>query len=149
MKGNSNKPYIKKTNIYFNNFTSIHKDKNKEKKEKNKLNSKKYLLKSSYSNQTIKLNKGQIPLFSKDKKVILIIENKYENKFQKGKSPFFISDKINIREIFKIPFMNNKVKIKHLGLCDYYKKYKELILKNDNESNLSSGDSKTPRFNKD
>ncbi len=150
MKIKSSKHYIKKRSINFRNFDLINFESKKEKNEKKiNLNSAKNLLKNSFSNHDIKLTKGQIPLFSKNKNIILIIENKYDNKYQKGKSPFFISDKINIREIFKIPKMNNNFHPQHLGLCDYYAKSKENYITRENENDKDCDDSKTPRFNKD
>ena len=144
MKNNSYQSKMKKRNILFKNIQEI----NLERKDDIYTNSLNNPSKSSLGNKSFHLKKGQIPIFSKNKKIILIIENKYEKKNQKGKSPFFISDKLGFKTSFKLQKINNKdIKQKHLGICDYYSKIKnnKLLI----EDEIESDDSKTPRFNKD
>ena len=144
MKNNSYQSKMKKRNILFKNIQEI----NLERKDDICTNSLNNPSKSSLGNKSFHLKKGQIPIFSKNKKIILIIENKYEKKNQKGKSPFFISDKLSFKTSFKLQKINNKdIKQKHLGICDYYSKikYNKLLI----EDEIESDDSKTPRFNKD
>ena len=144
MKNNSYQSKMKKRNILFKNIQEI----NLERKDDIFTNSLNNTSKSSLCNKSFHLKKGQIPIFSKNKKIILIIENKYEKKNQKGKSPFFISDKLSFKTSFKLQKINNKdIKQKHLGICDYYSKIKnnKLLI----EDEIESDDSKTPRFNKD
>ena len=144
MKNNSYQSKMKKRNILFKNIQEI----NLERKDDICTNSSNNPSKSSFGNKSFHLKKGQIPIFSKNKKIILIIENKYEKKNQKGKSPFFISDKLSFKTSFKLQKINNKdIKQKHLGICDYYSKikYNKLLI----EDEIESDDSKTPRFNKD
>ena len=147
MKNKSCQPYTKKRNIIFKNFKEITIEERKEVKSNILLNSAKVLSKSLFSGHKFHLNKGQIPILSKNKKIILIIENKYEKKFQKGKSPFFISDKLNFKAAFKYKNSGKNKKVGHLGLCDYYSKIKVNNLINEDE--IESDDSKTPRFNMD
>ena len=142
MKNKSQKSSTKKRNILFKNFNDISFEDKKEIKDIT-LNPSK----TSFISQRITLNNGQIPIFSKNNKIILLVENKYDKKFQKGKSPFFISDKLNFKTAFKYQEMKIDLKPKHLGLCDYYRKTKESKLMVGNETD--SDDSKTPRFNKD
>ena len=144
MKNNSYQSKMKKRNILFKNIQEI----NLERKDDICTNSLNNPSKSSLGNKSFHLKKGQIPIFSKNKKIILIIENKYEKKNQKGKSPFFISDKLGFKTSFKLQKINNKnIKQKHLGICDYYSKIKNNKLLFEDE--IESDDSKTPRFNKD
>ena len=145
MKNKSYQSQTKKRDILFKNIHEI----NLKGKDDISTNSANNLSKSTLAFKRFHLNKGQIPIFSKNKKIILIVENKYEKKHQKGKSPFFISDKLNFKSSFKLQKIDNKhIKQKHLGICDYYSKMK------DNNNILSdeeddSDNSKTPRFHKD
>ena len=147
MKNKSCQPNTKKRNIIFKNFKEIYLEERKEGKINIPLNSANVLSKSLFSGPKFHLNKGQIPILSKNKKIILIVENKYEKKLQKGKSPFFISDKLNFKTAFKFNNTDKKRKIGHLGLCDYYSKIKDNKLINEDE--IESDDSKTPRFHMD
>ena len=147
MNNKSYKSATKKRDILFKNFNDISFEDKKEEKDKYQKNSAFNPFKTSFIHQRIHLNKGQIPIFSTNNKIILLVENKYEKKFQKGKSPFFISDKLNFKTAFKYQEMKIDLKPKHLGLCDYYRKNKENKLMIGNETD--SDDSKTPRFNKD
>ena len=134
MKNKSYQSQTKKRDILFKNIHEI----NIKGKDDISTNSANNLSKSTLAFKRFHLNKGQIPIFSKNKKIILIVENKYEKKHQKGKSPFFISDKLNFKSSFKLQKIDNKhIKQKHLGICDYYSKMKD------------SDNSKTPRFHKD
>ena len=145
MKNKSYQSQTKKRDILFKNIHEI----NLKGKDDNSTNSANNLSKSTLAFKRFHLNKGQIPIFSKNKKIILIVENKYEKKHQKGKSPFFISDKLNFKSSFKLQKIDNKhIKQKHLGICDYYSKMKDNynILSDDEDD---SDNSKTPRFHKD
>ena len=147
MKNNSYKTYSKNKNIPFKCLNDIHFEDKKEKVDNTLKISAVSSLKVSCIQKRFHLDKGQTPIISKDNKLILIVENKYEKKFQKGKSPFFISDKLNFKTAFKFQGLGMIIKPKHLGLCDYYKKIKENVLAPEND--INSDDSKTPRFNKD
>ena len=145
MKNKSYQSQTKKRDILFKNIHEI----NIKGKDDISTNSANNLSKSTLAFKRFHLNKGQIPIFSKNKKIILIVENKYEKKHQKGKSPFFISDKLNFKSSFKLQKIDNKhIKQKHLGICDYYSKMKDNnnILSDDEDD---SDNSKTPRFHKD
>ena len=145
MKNKSYQSQTKKRDILFKNIHEI----NLKGKDNISTNSANNLSKSTLAFKRFHLNKGQIPIFSKNKKIILIVENKYEKKHQKGKSPFFISDKLNFKSSFKLQKIDNKhIKQKHLGICDYYSKMKDNnnILSDDEDD---SDNSKTPRFHKD
>ena len=145
MKNKSYQSQTKKRDILFKNIHEI----NLKGKDDISTNSANNLSKSTLAFKRFHLNKGQIPIFSKNKKIILIVENKYEKKYQKGKSPFFISDKLNFKSSFKLQKIDNKhIKQKHLGICDYYFKMKDNnnILSDDEDD---SDNSKTPRFHKD
>ena len=145
MKNKSYQLQTKKRDILFKNIHEI----NLKGKDDISTNSANNLSKSTLAFKRFHLNKGQIPIFSKNKKIILIVENKYEKKHQKGKSPFFISDKLNFKSSFKLQKIDNKhIKQKHLGICDYYSKMKDNnnILSDDEDD---SDNSKTPRFHKD
>ena len=145
MKNKSYQSQTKKRDILFKNIHEI----NLKGKDDISTNSANNLSKSTLAFKRFHLNKGQIPIFSKNKKIILIVENKYEKKHQKGKSPFFISDKLNFKSSFKLQKIDNKhIKQKHLGICDYYSKKKDNnnILSDDEDD---SDNSKTPRFHKD
>ena len=144
MKNKSYQSQNKKRNIIFKNIHEINFEGNNDIYN----NSANNLSKSSFANKRFHLNKGQIPIFSKNKKVILIVENKYEKKYQKGKSPFFISDKLNFKTSFKL-HKNKNIKQKHLGICDYYSKINTNKLLCEDEIESDADDSKTPRFNKD
>ena len=93
-----------------------------------------------------KLILGRTPLISKNKKIIMFTENKYDKSLQRGKSPFFISDKFSFKNEFN--FFQNKYefrKPKHLGVCDYYlKNNKNKAISKENEDDYDF--SKTPRF---
>ena len=147
MKNKSSKLYTKKRNILFKSFSDINLVFTKEVK----LESKALInpLKKSYTHKRFHLNKGQIPIFSKNKNIILIVENNYDKKILQGKSPFFISDKLNFKTTFRYPRQKFNVKQKHLGLCDYYQKIKEKKIIPENEIDSDSDNSKTPRFNRD
>ena len=145
MKNKSYQSQTKKRDILFKNIHEI----NLKGKDDISTNSVNNLSKSTLAFKRFHLNKGQIPIFSKNKKIILIVENKYEKKHQKGKSPFFISDKLNFKSSFKLQKIDNKhIKQKHLGICDYYSKMKDNnnILSDDEDD---TDNSKTPRFHKD
>ncbi len=145
MKNKSYQSQTKKRDILFKNIHEI----NLKGKDDISTNSANNLSKSTLAFKRFHLNKGQIPIFSKNKNIILIVENKYEKKHQKGKSPFFISDKLNFKSSFKLQKIDNKhIKQKHLGICDYYSKMKDNnnILSDDEDD---SDNSKTPRFHKD
>jgi hypothetical protein len=109
----------------------------------NFLNKKKYLLCLNLFKREKKEDEDVKEEFYED------IVEKYEKKHQKGKSPFFISDKLNFKSSFKLQKIDNKhIKQKHLGICDYYSKMKDNnnILSDDEDD---SDNSKTPRFHKD
>ena len=147
MKNKSSKPSTKKRNILFKSFSDINLAfKNEEKRELTTIINP---LKRACTHEVFRLNKGQIPIFSKDKKLILIVVNNYDKKILKGKSPFFISDKLNLKTTFKYQRLKFNTKQKHLGLCDYYEKIKEKKIITENEIDSDSDDSKTPRFNRD
>ena len=148
MKNKSFQQYSKKKrDITFKSFSEINFENTNDRKEKRLLKSAFNPSKKTCSKMRFHLKKGEIPIFSKNNKIILVAVNKYEKKFQKGKSPFFISDKLNFKTAFKLGDKKINTKTKHLGLCDYYSKIGDNNLIYDNE--LVSDDSKTPRFNKD
>ena len=122
-------------------FKDIKFDNEKVGKENFQINSFSTSINSPLISHKFKLNPGQTPIISKNKKIILVTEDNYDKSHQKGKSPFFISNKINFRNEFKY---QNEIKLNHLGLCHYYSK--------NNKRNISDDEveydfSKTPRFN--
>ena len=141
-----NYQFKKKSNSKILNYNDIQFQKYKENKEnfENLLNIQVepkifYMKKKLASNPT--------PMISKCKKIIMFREDKYDKTLQKGKSPFFISDKINFRNEFKILQLRDLSKPKHLGLCDYYKKKDQHNIKEVEEE--IKCDNKTPRFHKE
>ena len=138
-----------KRSIIFQSYNDIKSNVDKENKENissNILNSPVNYKKLDLKN---KLTVGLTPLISKNKKIIMFTENKYDKSLQRGKSPFFISDKISFRNEFQFYKNNNEfIKPKHLGLCDYYLKNNKnkVILK---EREAEHDFSKTPRFNRE
>ena len=133
----------KKRDIIFQSYNDLKFEIEKEDKENihiNVLNSPNTPIKNS-------IEKGQIPIVSKNKKIIMFTENRYSKVLQRGKSPFFISDKINFRNEFKSSKLNNEVKKpKHLGLCDFYSKNnKKNIIDEEEDHDFS----KTPRFHRE
>ena len=151
MKNNSSQIQSKKRNIFFKSYNDFDLFNGKKDKVISKTNSVNNFFNSFFSHQQkYHLKKGQLPILSTNKRIILIIENNYEKKLQKGKSPFFISNKLNFKTAFKDKKMKNNKKVKHLGICDYYTKFKDTKLMNDKDNNENeSDDSKTPRFHKD
>ena len=136
----------RKRNISFQSYSNIKCGIEKENKEniaKNLFNTQ---IKTSLFDDKLKIIKGQTPIISKNKKIILITEDNYDPTLQRGKSPFFISDKISFRNEFKSLNAINTIKNKHLGLCDFYSKNneneKKIMIYDVNESIFS----KTPRF---
>ena len=122
-----------KRNFIFQSFNDIQFHEDKEKKENitNFLNNK-------------KASNGLTPIRSKNKKIIMFTGDDFNKALQRGKSPFFISDKINFRNEFKYIKINEDIKDakpKHLGLCDYFMKNKQK-----NQIDITDDDSKTPRF---
>ena len=121
-----------KRNFIFKSFNDIqfHEDKKKKENIASCLDSK-------------KASNGLTPIRSKNKKIIMF-SDEFDKALQRGKSPFFISDKINFRNEFKCMKLNKDIKTKHLGLCDYYMK------KNRNENDITeeveNDRSRTPRF---
>ena len=139
----------KKRSIIFQSYNDIKSNAEKDNKENISLNILNTPIKLKRLEMKNKLIVGRTPLISKNKKIIMFTENKYDKSLQRGKSPFFISDKISFRNEF-ISFKNNNEykKPKHLGLCDYYLKNN----KNKATSEESEADhdySKTPRFNRE
>ena len=122
-----------KRNFIFKSFNDIqfHEDKKKKENIASCLDSK-------------KASNGLTPIRSKNKKIIMFSQDEFDKALQRGKSPFFISDKINFRNEFKCMKLNKDIKTKHLGLCDYYMK------KNRNENDITeeveNDHSRTPRF---
>ena len=94
----------------------------------------------------VKIERGQTPIISKNKKIIMFTENRYDKALERGKSPFFISDKISFRNEFKSSKLTNEVKPKHLGLCDFYSKHNQKKIIEEVEENDFS---KTPRFHRE
>ena len=163
MKEIKNKPIKakdkKKRNIIYKSYNIIKDEIEKENKENISINSSnpytKFVfnspIKSPNFDKKMIFSAGRTPIVSKNNKIILVTEDKFDKALKKGKSPFFISDKINLRNEFK-PSKNIKyVKPKHLGLCDYYSKNKNKCKNNskiliDEEDNTFS---KTPRFHRE
>ena len=146
-KGMKNKTTTtkKKRQIIFQSYNDIKQDMEKEDKENihiNLLNA----LSNSVKISCVKIERGQTPIISKNKKIIMFTENKYDKALERGKSPFFISDKISFRKEFKSSKLTNEVKPKHLGLCDFYSKHNQKkIIEEVEEHNFS----KTPRFHRE
>ena len=133
----------KKRNVILHNYNDIKFDIEKENKENIQTNPIRTPGKPLLCPHKFQLSIGQTPIISKTNKVILITENKYDEVQHRGKSPFFISDKINFRNEFKCDILHCDKKPRHLGLCDYYSKNNKKSLFDDH----SEGDfSKTPRF---
>ena len=140
----------KKRNIILQSYNNIKYEieigkENKENIPKNSLNSP---IKASLINEKFKLARGQTPIISKNKKIILITEDKYDKTLQRGKSPFFISDKVSFRNEFIFLNKVKEVKNKHLGLCDFYSKNKENEIKLLIDDEVEYDFSKTPRFHR-
>ena len=104
-------------------------------------------IKNKFFDRDLKIVSSIAPIIPKKKKVIIFTENKYDKALQRGKSPFFISDRISFRNEFKTFIFNHEVKQKHLGLCDYYSKNnkKQIKTEKDDENDFS----KTPRFHRE
>ena len=149
----------KRRNIILQSYNDIKDEIEKENKENISINSSNPYIKFVFNSPMKSLiydkkmifSCGRTPIVSKNNKVILITEDKYDKALKKGKSPFFISDKINLRKEFKPSKNINYVKPKHLGLCDYYSKNKKknksrILIDNDEEGHTFS---KTPRFHRD
>ena len=145
-----NKPNPKKKRgIIFQSYNDFKFNLKKENKENISLNISNTPIKPKRLDRKIKLIVGRTPLISKSNKIIMFTENKFDKSLQRGKSPFFISDKISFRNEFKSFKNNNEFKKpKHLGLCDYYLKNNknEYISK---ESEVDHDFSKTPRFHRE
>ncbi len=58
------------------------------------------------------------------RKRIITSRDKYDKLFFKDRSPFLLTNKINFRKEFNFKYTKKKndLKIKHLGLCDFYNK---------------------------
>ena len=136
----------KKRSIIFQSYNDIKSNVEKDNKENISLNILNTPIKTKGLDMKNKLIVGRTPLISKNKKIIMFTENKYDKTLQRGKSPFFISDKISFRNEFKSAKNNNEfIKPKHLGLCDYYlKNNKNNVIPK--ESEADNDYSKTPRF---
>lgn len=88
--------------------------------------------------------RSNTPLLNIKKKKIILIKNNYKQSSTKGKSPFLITEKPNIRKEIKELIINdnrnnngNKIRIKHRGLCDIYaKKNLEKEKKINNKENM-------------
>ena len=146
MKIKSHQNHKKKRNILFKSFSDINFQDINERKEVYQKKSSTHFSNTPFSSKRYHLSKGQIPILSKNNKIILITENKFEKSFQKGKSPFFICDKLNFKTAFKLEQFNMNLKRKHLGICDYYSKLRDDKLGND--CDFDRDNSKTPRFSK-
>ena len=154
IKDKSSKPKNKKKrNIILQSYQDIKDEIRKENKENISNNSLNTSLKPSFNSpikpplttNKFKFSYVSTPIISKNKKIILITQNKYDKALHTGKSPFFISDKINFRNEFKSSKLVNDVKPKHLGLCDYYSKNnKKMVIINEEKEEETL--SKTPRF---
>ena len=128
-----NKNKAKRNFIFqsFNDIIQFHEDKEKKENIASCLDSK-------------KASNGLTPIRSKNKKIIMLKEDKFDKALHRGKSPFFISDKINFRNEFKCMKLNKYIKPKHLGLSDYYMKKNRN--ENDATEEVENDLSKTPRF---
>ena len=139
----SKEPNKRKRNVILHSYNDIKFDIEKENKENIQSNPLKTPGKPLIYPHKFQLSIGQTPIISKTNKVIMVTENKYDEAQHRGKSPFFISDKINFRNEFKYDIVKCERKPRHLGLCDYYSKKNEKSLFDDqSESDFS----KTPRF---
>ena len=136
-----------KRNIIFQSYNDIQFQPEKENKENISINLRDTPIKLKLFEMKNKLINGCTPIISKNKKIIMFTEDKYDKALQRGRSPFFISDKINFRNEFKSIKLNEDVKPKHLGLCDYYMKKKKNNIREVEEEKYDF--SKTPRFHKE
>ena len=136
----------KKRSIIFQSYNDIKSNAEKENKENISLNILNTPIKPKRLEMKNKLIVNRTSLFSKNRKIMMFTENKYDKSLQRGKSPFFISDKISFRNEFtSFKHYNEYIKPKHLGLCDYYLKYnKNKAISKESESDHDY--SKTPRF---
>ena len=139
----------RKRGIIFQSYNDIKFNAEKENKENISLNLINTPIKPKNLDRRIKFVVGRTPLISKSKKIIMFTENKYDKFLQRGKSPFFVSDKISFRNEFKSFKINNVfIKPKHLGLCDYYlKNNKNKAISREIEADHDF--SKTPRFHRE